>query len=258
MLVLTALSFLAGCGKKGALIPPEALAPAPVADLATAQKGGRFQVSWSAPGKEEGGATLRNLAGFLLFRRVVLPPAEDCEECPTAYSERARIDLDYLHGVWRIGNRYLFDDFDLRKGKTYQYKLRSFTKDGDQSKESNKARRTAVTPPLPPVVEAFSSATGVVLAFVSLPPEEGTLVGYNIYRGKPAKASAAETSAKAIADEPLVPLNTTPVTGTTYEDKELLVGVRYSYTVTSIAKVNGDTVESAPSNTAEGAMSERE
>jgi len=124
--------------------------------------------------------------------------------------------------------------------------VRSFTTERSESKDSNKVRLTAVTPPLPPVLEALSSATGVVLAFVALPPEEGTFVGYNIYR------------AKAGGEMPLAPLNAAPLNSTTYEDKELLVGVRYLYTVTSVATIYGKAVESAPSNEAEGAISERD
>jgi predicted small lipoprotein YifL len=246
LVLVAALALIAGCGKKGMPIAPEALVPAPIKDLAVAQQGGHFLVSWSAPSKEEGGAPLKNLAGFLLFRRIVLPADQDCEECSGAYSELAKVDLDYLQGVRRIGNRFLLEDFDLRKQQSYQYKVRSFTTEKTESRDSNKVRLTAVTPPLPPVVEALSSATGVVLAFVALPPEEGTFVGYNIYR------------AKAGGEMPLAPLNAAPLTGTTYEDKELLVGVRYLYTVTSVATINGKTVESAPSNEAEGAISERD
>ena len=252
MPLILGFALLSGCGKKGALVPPEALAPAPVSDLAIAQKGARFEVTWSAPSREEGGAPLRDLAGFLLFRRTLLPPAEDCEECPGAYSQLARIDLDFPQGVRRIGNRLLVDDYTPKKGKSYQYKVRAFTTGGARSRDSNLARRAAVTPPLPPVVEALSSATGVVLAFVAPPPEEGSLIGYNIYR------SRLSASAEATADLTLSPLNAAPVTGTTYEDKEILVGERYSYTVTSLAAVNGETVQSAPSNPAEGGILERD
>lgn len=255
--VVLGLVLLSGCGKKGALIPPEALAPASVSDLAVAQKGGRFQVSWSAPSKEQGGAPLKDLAGFLLFKRMLLPPAQDCETCPSAYSQLAKIDLDYLQGVRRVGNLFLVDDADLKKGKSYQYKVRSFTADGTQSRDSNVARRSAVTAPLPPVLEALSSETGVVLAFVALPPEEGTLIGYNVYRSKIAETPSASTSATAPA-ELISPLNATPITGTTFEDKGLLVGARYSYIVTTLAAVNGETVESAPSNQAEGAIVDRD
>lgn len=246
VLVVAVLALAAGCGKRGALVPPEALAPAPVTDLALAQKGGRFQVSWSAPTRQEGGAPLRDLAGFLLFRRMLLPPAEDCEECPGAYAELSRIDLDYLRGVRRLGNLFLFDDSDLKPGKSYQYKLRSFTTDGTQSRDSNKVRHTVLAPPPAPVLEALSSTTGVVLAFVALPPREGSLIGFNIYRARK-------------GDEmPLSPLNSAPVTGTTYEDKVPLVGVPYDYQVTSVAQLNGETAESALSNRAEGAMLERD
>ena len=246
ILMLTLFTLLAGCGKKGALVPPEALAPAPVSNLAVSQKGDRFQVSWSAPTKEEAGAPLKDLAGFLLFRRVPLPPTEDCEECPSAYAQPVRIDLAYPQGIRRIGNLILFDDFDLKTGKSYQYKVRAYTFDGVQSRDSNKARRTALVPPPAPVLEALSSTTGVVLAFVAPPPGQGTPLGYNIYRSK------------KDGDLPLSPLNPTPVTGNTYEDKEIVVGARYSYQVTSVAALNGESAESAPSNPAQGAILERD
>ena len=246
LLLVTALALLSGCGKRGRLVPPEALVPAPVSNLAAGQKGGRIEVSWSAPSRQEGGAPLQDLAGFLLFRRPVLPPAEDCEECPGAYRELARIDIDYPKGARRAGNLWIYDDYDLKRGSAYQYKLRSFTADGAQSKDSNKVRRSALTPPLPPVLEALSSATGIVLAFVALPPEEGTLIGYNIYRSK--KGS----------EMPLTPLNPAPITGNTYQDQEPLVGVPYRYTVTTVAALGGETLESAPSNLVEAAVPERD
>jgi predicted small lipoprotein YifL len=246
-ILLAAPLVITGCGKKGPLIPPEALAPAPVSDLAVAQKGAKFEVSWTAPSKQEGGAPLRDLAGFLLFRRIVLPAAQDCEECPTAYDHPARLDLDYLQGVvTRIGNRFILADRDIQNGQTYQYKLRSYTEDGIESKDSNKSRRIDVLPPAPPVVEALSSANGVVVAFVAPPPPEGSLVGYNIYR------------AKSGTPIPLIPLNSAPIMAKAFEDKEILPGVKYSYAVTTVANVKGEVVESTPSKVVEGAMTERE
>ena len=247
LLLLLLTLTLCGCGKKGALIPPESLVPAPVTNLALAQQGDLFQASWSAPVKEEGGSRLKDLAGFLLFRRVLLPAGQDCDDCPGAYAERARIDLDYLREARRVGDLFLFDDRDLKLGVSYQYKVRSFTKDGTQSRDSNRAHRTAVTPPLPPVLEALSSSSGVVLAFVAIPPEAGTLTGYNIYRSKSGEPL------------PLAPLNPKPVTSNNYEDTALLVGVHYSYAVRTVAtQPNGEAVESPPSNFAEGTMLERD
>ncbi|HJV66505.1 MAG TPA: fibronectin type III domain-containing protein, partial [Geomonas sp.] len=170
----------------------------------------------------------------------------DCEECPTAYTQLLQVYVDYPQGVTKLGNRYLYADYDLLEGKTYQYKVRSFTTDNLQSKDSNKVRRTAVTPAAPPVLEALSSPTGVVLAFVSLPPSEGSIVGYNIYRAKQGEKM------------PSSPLNAAPVAGTKYEDKSVLFGVRYSYWITTLEKVKGELVESTPSNEATGEMLERD
>jgi predicted small lipoprotein YifL len=247
LIVPLLLLALCGCGKKGALIAPETLVPAPITNLSLAQKGGFFQVSWSAPSKEQGGAHLKDLAGFLLFRRVLLPPNLDCDECAGAYAERARIDLDYLKETRKVGNLYLFDDHDLKEGVSYQYKIRSYSADGAQSRDSNRAHHSAALPPLPPVLEALSSSTGVVLSFVAIPPEQGQLLGYNVYR--------------SLSGQPLPrsPLNTAPITGNTYEDKAVLIGVHYSYVVRAVAVLpNGETVESVPSNSAEGTLQERD
>lgn len=244
--VMLGLALLSGCGKKGALVPPEALVPAPVSSLAVAQKASRLQVSWNAPTKEQGGAPLKDLAGFQLFKRVVLPPGQDCEECAGAYPQMFKFDLEYLQGARRIGNLFLFDDQDITRGKTYQYKVRSFTADGALSRDSNLARRTVFTPPPPPVAEANFSETGVVLTFSAPQPAEGSLAGYNVYRSKDS------------SEMPLSPLNSAPLTGPAYQEEDLLVGVRYSYWVTTLATVNGEMVESAPSSPAAGSVIERQ
>jgi predicted small lipoprotein YifL len=246
LLLAGSLTLLSGCGKKGPLVPPEALAPAPVSDLALAQKGARFQVSWTAPSREEGGATLKDLAGFHLFRRIVLPPAEDCEECPTAYRELQRIELDYLKTVRRFGNSYIYDDYDITRGKTYQYKLRSFMSDGTESKDSNKARRTAMAAPPPPALEGVSGPSSVTLNFTSPAPQDGTFAGYNIYRNAVGAPIAP------------APLNASPVTANSYEDKDVVIGIRYSYTVTSLVTAKGESAESVPSNRFEGGLTDRD
>lgn len=234
---------LVGCGKKGPLIPPEALAPAAVSDLKLAQKGEFFQLSWSRPAREEGGGPLRDLAGFRIFKREVLPPAEDCEACPDAYRLLKGVDLDYLQEVRRSGDLFFFNDNDVRLGKTYQYKAVAVKKDGTPSRESNRARRTKVEPPLPPVLQAASTPTGINLEFVAIPyPEGGAIQGYNIYRWRAGEAM------------PIKPLNDKPVTGNTFEDLRLAMGTVYTYAVRTVASVAGESVESVPSNEVSGAL----
>jgi predicted small lipoprotein YifL len=241
------LLIVAGCGRKGPLMAPEALAPAPIADLRVEQKGEQFQVSWSRPSAESGGRPLRDLARFQLFKREVLPPGEDCEECPTAYRLLMSADLDYLQGVAIVGSRYLFIDTDLAEGKTYRYKVFSLKKDGTTSRTSNRAGRKKVAPPLPPVLKAVSSLSGVVLEWSGgSSPANGLISGYNIYR--------KESGEKHY----LAPLTVAPVKEAVFEDKQLEWGKRYDYLVRTVAVVNGETVESTPSNEVRAALTQPE
>ena len=239
------LLMVAACGRKGPLVPPEALVPAPIADLRVEQKGRELLVSWSRPSAEEGGGALKDLAGFQLFRREVLPPGEDCEECPTAYRLIKIVDLEYPQGIVAAGNRYLFFDSEPVEGKTYRYKALSLKKDGAVSRASNQAGRKKVAPPLPPVLKGTSSELGVILEWKGIaPPASGRIEGYNIYR---------KQSGDTVF---LSPLTSTPVRETTYEDKQLEWGKRYDYAVRTVAMVDGETVESALSNAVQGALAD--
>ena len=245
-IMLFIILLLAGCGKKGPLVPPEALVPAPIGDLRVEQKGEQFLISWSRPAAQEGGAALKDLAGFRVFKREVLPPAEDCEECPAAYRLVASVDLEYPQGVMVTGNRYLFPDGDLAEGKTYRYKVLSVQKDGTMSRASNRAGRKKVVPPSPPVLKSASSLEGVALQWKASPPASGRIEGYAVYR----KQRREENY--------ITPLNGTPVRETTFADKRLEWGNQYDYTVRTVAVVDGETVESGPSNEVPGALVEPE
>ena len=238
---------LAGCGRKGALVPPEALVPAPVSDLRVAQKGERFQVSWSPPSREEGGRVLKGLAGFRLFKREVLPPGEDCEACPDAYRLLKEIDLEYPEEVRTFAGSLFYSDAAVQTGSTYQYKIVSFRKDGTFSRDSARARRKKVVPPAVPRLQAVFSVIGVLLNWTeAVSPANGKIIGYNVYRRRVDALPA------------LVPLNAAPVAGLDLEDHRLERGVTYGYAVRAVAEVEVETVESEPSNEVVGTVAEPE
>lgn len=235
--------LLAACGKKGALIPPEAMVPAPIADLTVQQKGESFLVSWSQPGREEGGGRLRDLAGFRVFRREVLPPGEDCEECPSAYRLVKAVDLEYLGDVGRVGDLIFFGDGDLAEGRTYQYKAVSFKRDGTESAPSNRARKRKVAPPAAPQLKALSTATGVVLTWEpAVVAAGGRLVGYNVYRHRTGAGLSPQ------------PLNSSPLTDARFEDLRLERGAKYGYGVRTVVRMGEETVESGLSSEVAGAL----
>ncbi len=234
---------LAGCGRKGVLISPEAQLPAPVADLRGVQKGDIFQISWSPPTKEEGGSPVKDLAGFRLFKREVLPPEEDCETCPNAYRLLKSVDLDFLQDTRRFEGRLFLSDDDVSIGTTYQYKVVSFRKDGTPSRDSNKARLKKVPPPEPPRLTVSSSVPGILLHVEGASPvANGKLIGYNIYRRR-------ENTLPA-----LVPLNDAPVPGPEFEDLRVERGVTYLYAVRTVVEEEGEAVESAPSQEMKGTL----
>lgn len=246
IMVCISLSLI-GCGKTGPLLPPEALVPATITNLHLEQKGAQFLVSWPRPSTEVGGRSLKDLAGFRLYKREVLPSGEDCEECPTAYRMVKSVDLEYPEGIALAGNKYIFTDDDVAEGKTYRYKVLSYKKDGSISRPSNKAGRKKVAPPVPPVIKSSSSLDSVALTWTgAVPPAIGRIEGYNIYRKRKGETVY------------LYSLNSAPVKQSTFEDKQLEWGSRYDYVVRSVATVDGGTVESVPSNEVNGALGEPE
>ena len=248
LFVTTVVLLLAsGCGKKGPLIPPEAFIPAPVSDLRVIQKGENFLVSWSIPDRDEGGRELRNLAGFRLFRREVLPPDQDCEACSDAYRVVKDIDLEYLRDARRSGDRIFTSETGVMDGTTYQYKVVSYLKDGTPSRESNRFRLTKIHPLPGPRLRALSTPTSIALHWdpAALPPKFKTM-GYNIYRWRANESPAA------------VPQNDSPLKTTDYEDLRLERGVTYLYCLRSVVDADGISVESVCSNEASGALKEPE
>lgn len=236
--------LLAACGKRGPLVAPEALVPAAITDLNVEQKGNRFLVCWSRPGKEEWGGALENLAGFQVLRREVLPPDQDCEECPNAYRQVKLIDPEYLQDVLRFGSRYCMFDSDLLNDKTYQYKVVSFEKDGATSKASNPARRTKLLPPKPPLLSALKTAESVILQWkppADIPAE--SLAGFSVYRRQ-----ANEVM-------PLTPIARLTPNSTSFADPNMEHGVLYFYAVRTMVEIGPDLVESDLSNLVEGKFS---
>jgi len=241
ILFLMVVFSLVACGKRGPLVPPESLVPAAIRDLKVDQKGNRFLVCWSEPSKLESGSKLEGIAGFRVFRREVLPPDQDCEDCPSAYLLQRNVDPEYLQDVFHIGSRYCFSDTELTDGKTYQYKVITVDADGVSGKDSNKARREKTVPPATPRLFATTIPTGVVIHWEPAQGMTGmTLEGYSVYRKREGGSM------------PLFPVATVAADSNRFEDKEMEHGVKYVYGIRAIARTGSETVESEMSNLVEG------
>lgn len=241
LILLPLILLLVACGKRGPLVAPEALVPAPVKDLQVEQKGNRFQVCWSGPGKQEWGGSLDNLAGFQVFRREVLPPDEDCETCPSAYRQVKAVDPEYLQDVLRLGPLFCFFDTELVEGKTYQYKVISFDAEGAASKDSNRVRRKKTVPPAPPLLSAVPAPRGVTLQWkLDALPAGARLEGFTVFRKQGGEVM------------PLLPIAAVAADATLFEDPHMEHGVSYVYAIRTVAGIDGEKVESDLSNEVEG------
>jgi predicted small lipoprotein YifL len=243
-LLIGLVLLVAACGKRGPLVAPEALVPAAINDLKVEQKGNRFLVCWSRPGKEEWGGALEDLAGYRVFRRDVLPPDQDCEECSDAYRQIKLVDPEYLQDVLQFGSRYCLFDGDLLDTKTYQYQVVSFEKDGSTSRGSNKARRTKLIPPAPPQLSTRKTADSIILQWqppAVIPGE--TLAGFSVYRRQANQVMS------------LTPIALLPADSSSFADPNMEHGVLYYYAVRTIAEIGPEQVESDLSNVVEGKFS---
>jgi len=242
MLLILPLCF--SCGRKGQLIPPEALVPATVGNLQVQQQGESYRISWSAPGKEQSGRPLRDLAGFQLLRRELLPGGQDCAACSDAWQLIATVDLDLPLNVEKSGGSYIYRDRGVKPTSSNQYRLVAFSKSGGISRPVTSPLKKFLPPPSPPVLKATTTPTAIRL---ELQPREATpqeIAGYNIYR---------RTGSEPM---PPLPLNRIPLTEPVYEDMAVAYGSSYRYAASLLLKSGDDLVESEPSPEIEVLFSE--
>lgn len=234
--LLLAALVLAGCGKKGQLIPPEALVPAPVTNLNVLQKGADFRITWLAPTKEQGGRPLRDLAGFSLLRRDLAKDGNNCAACAESWKLLTAIDLDLpLKETKKSGATFIYVDRGLPEGSTSQYRLLALSRSGGSSSPAVSPFKT-VLPPIPaPKIKALQLPASISITFTFAPPAGAKLLGFNIYRRQ-------ET-----VEPLLLPLNGAPIPAATWEDQQLQFGQTYRYSATALVETGGELVESLPS-----------
>ncbi len=234
------LLLCAACGKKGALIPPDGLVPPPVSGLRVVQQGELFRISWLAPEIGVSGQGGTPLAGFRLYRRELRSPGDDCPTCGADELLIRTVELEFLRDVLREGNLFVASDGDVRSGKSYQYRVAAFEQSGAENRDSGRVKRRKVQPPPAPLLRLEEVPAGIMLEWGAVQVKSGTLSGYNVYRLRPGETISFRS------------LNTVPLTENRYEDLRMEQELRYRYRVRAVALVEGESVESDPSQEVEG------
>ena len=240
ILLFIAALALTACGKRGALIYPDMLVPAQPAAVSARQAGQAIRLSFTLPRKDRAGREIKDLSGVKIFRRVTVAGQESgCNACTEDFALFRTLYLEPLsgNGVQRNGSQIQLLDSDVRGGETYSYTVTPFTADGIEGQASPRVTATMVTPPPPPGLTAVPDPIQIELVMAPASVEQGTFVGYNIYR--------------AVQGErlPYVPLNPEPVRGPSYLDGTLDRRLSYLYAARTVVRMaDGSLVESELSN----------
>ena len=237
------------CGKTGPLVYPEMLVPAAPSNVAVQQSGSSIKLSFVLPSKDRAGRNISNLAGITILKRDTMAGQPlGCSACTDDFYLFRKLNLDLLPtGTQRNGSLVLLLDGDVQQGRSYSYIVSAFTRDDVSGAASLPIATVMVPPPLPPVLRVTSQPTEIDLEFDGLPPMEGALAGYNLYRAK--------------KGEPFSywPLNEAPLTAQHFSDEGMEREITYAYVARTVVRLStGTLVESAPSNEVQGKLKDDE
>jgi predicted small lipoprotein YifL len=227
ILIVAAFFLLAGCGKKGALIPPEALVPAAVNDLKARQQGDEIVITWTQPQKEKSGRPLKDLSSMEITRMVVTGGSADCSACPESWEKVAELYPDYPGKALKTGGLYILRDGAGEVGRKAEYRLVSRSKSGGVSQSATTRLMTTEA-----AGDAPQLTAEVLPSAVRLFVKSATPAGFNIYRRESKNQPAT------------LPLNDEPVKGLFWEDSGVTFGKSYLYRATVLELKGGELVES--------------
>ena len=275
-LILVALAvLLVACGKRGDPRPPVPVIPQAVSDLVVTQQPARIVLTWSYPSLTTAGRPLTGIRRIHVYRYIeqapvsptgrdpqVLVPAAADPNVPAPVAlfstlptlspvqfarlrERVTsIEEANLAGA-TVGSKLVFEDepsFHAADGRPVRITYAVVTEGHDaRSDLSNLATIVPLDVAVPPPsLTAAPGAAGVVLTWSA--PESAAaggdarpiVTGYNVYR------TAAGQPFEALAS----PINTAPVTATTYTDTPSYGD--WEYRVTAVAS-DAPRIESDPS-----------
>jgi hypothetical protein len=132
--ILSALMLLAfACGKKGNPRAPELSVPRTIKDLKAEARTKGVTLSWSRPTEYVDGKELRDLVGFVIFRKEL--PAT-CPECTVPYRERASVSVEDQEKFVKT-KKFGFIDSEVNPQRIYRYRVFSQLRDGSLSDPSN-------------------------------------------------------------------------------------------------------------------------
>lgn len=121
------------CGKKGDPRAPELATPEIIKGLSAREEKAGVALTWSRPTQYVDGSPLKDLSGFVIFRKDISP---SCVDCPVAYRPLTTVNVEDQERFVKQ-KQYRFVDDQVRPKMIYRYRVSSQLKDGSLSGPSN-------------------------------------------------------------------------------------------------------------------------
>ena len=138
LLVLTLAVVGSACGRKGDPRAPELATPKLITNLAARSTADGVVLTWNRPTEYVDGSELKDLVGFVIFRKEI---SQSCLDCPVPYRELTRVNVEDREKFVRL-KQYRFDDREVRATTIYRYRVASQLSDGSLSGPSNEVEIT--------------------------------------------------------------------------------------------------------------------
>ena len=246
-LCLLASAPLLSCGKRRPPQPPVERVPQRTELLSGVQRGNQVILSWPAPRRNASDASVQSIRRVDVYRLAegVDDPVSLTEE---EFSQRATLIGSVPLEEGKAPEQFIFytDQLALSEPVRLRYAVRYVNASNQRAAFSNflllePATSVSQPPTLAPSPEITEDA--VVLRWQAPAANvdntrPANLLGYNVYRASAAQNEPAQT-----------PLNTSPVTATSFPDQTFRFGEEYVYVVRAVSLgTGGAPVESLNSN----------
>jgi len=136
--VLMLAVAVSACGRKGEPRAPELATPKLITNLVARSTADGVILTWNRPTEYVDGSELKDLVGFVIFRKEI---SQSCLDCPVPYRELTKVNVEDREKFVRL-KQYRFDDREVRATTIYRYRVASQLADGSLSGPSNEVEIT--------------------------------------------------------------------------------------------------------------------
>ena len=133
VMLLCGALLSSACGKKGDPRAPELATPKPIQNLSARAGADGITLTWSRPTEYIDGTALKDLAGFVIFRKEV---SASCPDCPVPYRPLTTVFVED-HEKFIKQKRYRYLDREVRPNAVYRYRASPQLIDGSLGGPSN-------------------------------------------------------------------------------------------------------------------------